>query len=358
MLDDIVEHILDFRSLTRQDLCGALEVTPGAITKYVHWLHERELLVRELTPRSWSKRPVEDLSINPDAGSGLALMITGEWVDAQWILLDGTVQRTWREAVCARTQRCVLGTLSALVERALSEMFGTPDMVGVAVRGFAANDTIFEVEGIDDWVPCQPGLILKPLESLEVATVHPETQCRMCGFAREHGITDELAYVQIVDGAFHIAAIHHGRSILGGQGTTSPLVHQTVSDSDTQCICGRTGCLANHIRQGDATDAMLAHGLYRVLEGIGIDQVALDVEPRHAGLAAALSDRSFRVHEIGADSGIFALRGLAHFTAKDALRAIVHRRQGGHSAALPYEIHRITPKDRNKTAANHPQQRR
>jgi predicted NBD/HSP70 family sugar kinase len=314
--------------MTRRELGRRIGASPAAVTKYVRWLADQKLLIRELHPRAWSKRPVEDLRVNPDAGRCLCLVIRADRIDAELVAMDGTPLTRWSEPVEAPHQAPVFEALRRAARAGQVGSDGPLTMVGMAVKGFTANDTVFDVEGVDDWDPCQPGLVLDILEHSETAPVYPEVMCRLSGFAARHGNHRPIAYVHLDNGRFQIASVENGLFVLGGQGTTSPLVHQSVSDSREQCLCGRPGCLAWHIRTGTARTAMLAAGLLSIAGSIGTPIVALDVGPDHADLASRLQAAGIDARTVE-DGAALVPRGLATLTAAAGLQCLVAQRGGG-----------------------------
>jgi hypothetical protein len=182
---------------------------------------------------------------------------------------------------------------------------------------------VFGIDGLEGWEPCQPGLILKALEQWVVPVVAPEIRCKLFGALRNRAMPENLVYVQIQNGTFRVAAFRDGYSILGGQGTTSPLIHRQVSNAETECFCGRKGCMAQHIRNGDITNEMLAYGVIGLLDEIAVGHVLLELEESFDGLFDCLCKKRDITFEPVTDSQQIVMAGLAQLTVQKAFQEII-----------------------------------
>lgn len=326
MYAELLQNLLMEQTLARKDVGQRLGLSAGAVSKYVRWLVDQQLVLSEARRRPWSKRPVEDLSINPAAGQALAVLVTSRCVEAQACRLDAEPVFTQDYPVPGRNQAEVLAALSQAVTEALGRVDGAFDAVSVAVDGYAANDTVFGLDGVGDWQPCQPGLMLLALEDCPVTHVHPLISCKLRGLARQLGLASRLGYVELRGGRFQIATLTDGQVVLGGQGTTSPLIHQQVSNDPARCCCGRTGCLAGHIANGTVDGGMLGEALAGILGQSGIEHVGVEVDAAGGDLLESLGRHLPGLHHVE-DGEQIARQGQRLRAAGEALAKIVSLRR-------------------------------
>lgn len=326
MYTELLENLLMEQTLARKDVGQRLGLSAGAVSKYVRWLVDQQLVLSEARRRPWSKRPVEDLSVNPNAGQALAVVVTPSSIETYACRLDAKPFCTQRYPVACRNQAELLATISQAVTEARGRVDGEFDVVSLAVDGYAANDTVFGMEGIADWQPCQPGLMLLALEDCPLTSVHPLISCKLRGLARELGVHDRLGYVVLRDGRFQIATLSKGRIVLGGQGTTSPLIHQQVSDEPVRCFCGRTGCLAGHIANGTVDGGMLGEALAGIFTESGIAEVGVEIDAGGLDVLQQLGRHLPKLHAVGNGDQI-ARQGQCLRAAGEALAEIVNKRR-------------------------------
>lgn len=326
MYANLLHNMLISRGLTRQDVVSRLGVSPAAVTKYVRWLDEQEFLAREMHRKPWSKRPIEELRVRPDLGRCLCLLLEADQVLGFIARLDGHIERELVQPTESRTLAGVLAAANALAAEAIGLVDEPFEMVGMAARGYMAHHTVFAVDGIENWQPCQPGQILTELSELPVTPIEPRAACKLQGLAGQWRAYDGLGYIELRERRFHVAAMTGGEMIIGTQGTTSPLIHQRVSDDPHPCFCGRTGCLAHHIAEDTADAAMIAAGLADVLQEGGIHRLGIDAGDQTNALVEAFAERGLTAEAVG-DTGRLVAEGLVTLTASAALRQLVNQRR-------------------------------
>ena len=324
---EVVHRLLMHDGLTRRQIAEAFDVSMPAVTRYIRWLDQHDLILSHQLKLVGVKRPVEVMRLNPDKGLALAVMLEADRLDAQLLLADGSVLKQWQKTFDTPGQTSLMNALRHMV-RTASRQAGRLDIplyaVGLSVDGYVepTSGMVFHVRGIEPWEPCLPRPLISGMQDLSFV---PWTRAasRMHGLAWQYQLDDGVGYLGFDGKRLSIASMKAGRTHLGRLGTSSTLIHQKVSRDPTVCYCGLKGCLSEHLRQGNATPMMLAAALPNVIKYMEVQTLGLDwARDARQVVEAAYQAGVEKVIQLE-DSSKLAVDGLRFATTRLLLRRLV-----------------------------------
>ncbi len=320
----ILQQLLVRGPLSRNQLRECTGFSPASITNYTRALLSRGLLLSEPVAVAGSKRPVSFLRIAPDCGSAILLRTESNSLTAELLALNGEVRAERIVAYEARNQSGVLGAIghavAALFKRARDEQL-EPLLAGLGAAGSVAPEygIVFDLQGVTDWEPCQPGEILPVLREIPSFMVWTQVSCKVAGLAVSRKNDHRLAYLDFSGNTLRLASLQNGRILLGRYGTVSALLHRTVARNGSPCYCGRRGCLVPIIENGRATEKIIVNLVRRLATELDVSVMGIEgpeaTERLERQVAGRCLDALVRVSEGAA----YTARGLRYLAAKAAL---------------------------------------
>ncbi len=326
----LLQHELDRTSLGKR-----LGVSKAAMTHHIRWLFDQNLLESQIVRKVHSKRPVEMLRVDGNAGTVLALVLERDRIEAEVAALDGELLYSFQVELLARKQSQVIAAFAECFRLASMWTRGRGrqvDMCGLSLRGVVNPwaGMVHAVEGIDDWDSCQPTLIVEVMRESEGINrqimLCPQATARLRGLAQQLERDHAVAYLQRRHGRFRVASLVRGRVAHGQTGAGPQWAHRAVSDNDEICFCGRHGCLIQALEHGpDQPGQWAGHLLNFVQETLCADDVALDWDGDAAPIARRLQRGGCRVHD-AADAAAWGRLGTRMLTAQSLTRLTVSKR--------------------------------
>lgn len=279
---ELVRKILLHKRLTRRQISEAFGISMPAVTRYVRWLEENQLAIAECVRLPGVKRPVEVLRLNPGCGTGVAALLLPGRIAAEVVGADGSSQDVLEAVIEQPTQVAVMDALRRVVIEAKNwaKRRGRKlSVAAVGVRGYLepTSGMVFGIRGIPDWEPCLPWQVLEVAPGLTVAPV-TSVACKLRGLSAQLREDHRIGFIERAGDNIAVATLRSGMLEMGRFGTASGSVHQQVSSSPRRCYCGRTGCLDEHLRHGDATEAMILAGLPAILRQMDVTMVGVECE--------------------------------------------------------------------------------
>lgn len=326
---ELMRKMLLHSRLTRRQIAEAFGLSMPAVTRHVRWLEDNDLVTLQRVRVPNVKRPVETLHLQGTRATGMTALIHPDHIDCEIVAANGQPLRTLQQPLAERTQRGVADALRHLVREARAygqQISQTLDTVAIGIHGYMepTNGMIFAIRGIADWEPCLLGQVIEELHGVAVVPT-TSVACKVFGLSAREREDHRIGYIERSDGMLAIATLRAGSLELGRFGTASSAVHVRVSDSPRRCYCGRSGCLDEHLRFGDATDEMLLAALPHILQTMQVTTIGLELDG--VGEAAAEICRSNGVsiiHLCPSDDEL-ARHGLRIVCARTILQRLVDR---------------------------------
>ncbi len=320
----LARRILLRRKATRLELSHDTGLCAASVTKHTRWLLKHGFLTSTPIRIPDVKRPVDQLRVNARQGTALALLVCHDQVDGQVLGLDGQVLAEFAAPVEHPTQHGVLAAVSAATNQARewAMAHGRPiDLAGMSVRGTVASEDgiVFGLDGVPQWRPCQPKLMLPAMQGIPVLQVWTQVMSKIVSLSALEGREDRFGYVEFLGRSFHIAVMREGEVKMGGHGTTSSSLHESVSEDGPLCYCGRRGCLADLLESNRPLDErVLSDAFIRFLNRIKVDALGLEWQGDQDGLQRRLTESGFKVSPIS-NGHELAARGLRMLIAQSLL---------------------------------------
>ena len=321
----IMRKVLLHERLTRQEIGICAELSSASVTNHTRRLIDRDLLRSVALRKPRAKRPIEELFLNPDYAVCLSLRYCDDVILAELLNFDASLIEVLSAKVSEHTQRGLLSAIDAVTAHALAatkELGRNITVVGIGLQGAVASDLgiVFAVRGIDDWQPCQPGQILPILSQAEIrASVWTQIMCKMHGLSSELKCDHRICYVEFTGRMFRVSTMQYGEVSLGRFGTSSPYLHRKIHDDGPVCYCGRSGCLARYLEEGDIDERVVAKVLMNILDEIEADHIGLEWQGRSDWLEQELQQSGIQVHHIG-NGEEMVKKGLRSLTVESALK--------------------------------------
>jgi hypothetical protein len=322
--DVLLWKLLLLGSTTRRELGESTGVSLASISNQIRWLMEEGFLVTRRFRTPNAKRPTEELQIAPQRGQGAILSLRLDRVVGELLWLDSMVASRVEEPVAEASQRGVcdaLGRAAAKLHAAAEQ----PIAVAVlAASGCISNEDgiIFTFDGLPDWEPCQPWLVLPEVRRFARVSVFTNVMCKLHGLAAALKQDDQIAYAEYERGQFQVASLRNGRPFLGYHGTRSAYLHQSVSETGPVCYCGRRGCLSQLLREGRADPAVLAKAFVRFAKAIRVRNIGLEWTGAIKPVASELQRAGVSMHaQHSAEEMLF--KGLRMLAAEAAIHQAI-----------------------------------
>ena len=299
----LLDKMLLHGQVTRRQIGEGFGISKVAASRHVDWMKEHGL-TQSLTVRLPKiRRPVELLQVNDSLATAMAVRLSSHQIAVDIVGTSGKVLQSRRLPVENATQIDVLGAmreLTAWAKHQVAILHRRLDLVGLAVNGFLepTSGMIFKVTDVLDWEPCHLGNVIEELSGIPCFP-WTSVSCRLRGLSQRIGLDHRVGYISHVDHGLAVASLENGSIRMGRFGTSGGQVHHRVSESAARCICGRRGCLYDHLRAGDATAAMILDVLPRITTAINADVLGLEW-PFGAADTAAVCPRlgARRLHRI------------------------------------------------------------
>lgn len=320
----LARKVLLRRRATRSELSRDTGLCAASVTHHTRWLLRHGFLTSTPIRVPDVKRSVDQLRVNGDQGTLLAIHVHSHQIQAQVLGLDAQPLTDFLVPVEEATQREVLAAVSRATQQAKHWAAGQGrgiDFAGMSVCGTVATEDsmVFGVDGVPQWQPCQPRLMLPAFEGIPALNVWTQVMSKMVGLSAAQRRDDRIAYVEFLGGSFHIASMRQGEVWLGRHGSTSSFLHESVSDSGRVCYCGRRGCLADLLESGEPVDVrILADAFVGLLHRVDVDALGLEWQGEKDWLVRRLTEAGIQVYVID-DGRNAALHGLRILTAQALL---------------------------------------
>lgn len=345
-LERFLRLLLLHESATRMELGKQSGFSAASITLRSQWLLEHGFLEKLSERRLHSKRPVETLSLKRQPWSTAALRVGAERLHVD--LLDSQGHSLWSaERRITKGAREVQSeifrgfrelTAAAQEQGAALELplTGTTFSVDGIISGSVGPGTIFRLNGMDNWIPCQPRFIEPILEQVSLINQWAACVCKVYGLARELKTDHRVGYFQIGKHDLHLATVSEGSVSLGNLGTSGVFLHQSVQLTGPDCYCGRQGCLDALLRAGKATAEQIFGAIQRLLEMLQITHVGIEWQDGPTNLEEAFACNPRCTLVPISDPVLLEQRGLALLSTEAALLRDVETLQQPTPSAKPY----------------------
>lgn len=319
----LTRWILLKRKATRSELVTDTGLCAASVTNHTRWLLERGLIKSTPIRVPDVKRSVDLLELNAENGVLMLIELQARRVLVCLMDMEGTILLCLDRPVQTPTQNAIFKTLGQTVLEARQwahDADRTIDHAGMCVHGtMVSNSLIFGIDGVTHWQPCEPKLILRPLNDIPKMDIWTHIMCKMLGFAVMQQTDDQIGYVEYHKGNFHIATLRKGEVRLGTHGTTSSFLHESVDELGPECYCGRRGCLAHLLESGDKVDPrLLANTFIQIINRIRISTLAMEWEGPQDWLRIKLNESEYNTCWIDDGQGL-VMDGLHLLTAQAAL---------------------------------------
>lgn len=299
---EIAGRTLVRRKITRAEIASLTGLSLASVTLHTRWLLENRFLKAHTMRVDSSKRPIEELRIDPDRGTGVAIQISADTIRAEVIAADDTILHHISQSVSSHTQRHLLEAISILAERSWDWVARNRRkenvVAGLSVPGTVAihEGIIFTLDDVDQWEPCQPYEILPAFKPFTAVHTWTQVLCKCYGLAAELRTDDRLCYVEFDGQRFRVAALKRGEEGLGRHGTSSHELHRKVADDGPLCYCGRRGCLAALLKQGESDERILGTAFCDYIASLNVDHIGWEWAKSPEWLVPALRKQGLTVH--------------------------------------------------------------
>lgn len=268
----LLDKLLLHGQVTRRQIGEGFGMSKVAASKHVDWLkrhrlaHSREMRLPDV------RRPVEVLSVNDQLATAMGIELSSSQTTVGLVGAGAKLLDEQRFAVRSASQASVLDSVreaAGWASQRVRSMKRSLHLAGLSVTGYLepTSGMIFNVAGIADWAPCHLGDVVAELSGV-VTLPWTSVSCRLRGLSRRVGVDHRLGYLAYAGGRLAVATLMHGSVAMGRFGTGGGAVHQSVSDATHVCICGRRGCLDEHLRRGDASPDMVMAAVPGVLRAM------------------------------------------------------------------------------------------
>jgi predicted NBD/HSP70 family sugar kinase len=325
---DIARRMVGRDSVTRDLLMKETGLSPGSVTKHARWLLDRDLIKMRRRPVAHAKRPIDELWLNPKAGTFLIAMIRRDFIMGELVGLDLKPIYRYEARLPGDSQADVIKGLSEVMDnanRAAAEFQRPIDLFGLCVAGLvdSRDGIIYTLHHLPDWEACQPLEFINPAHNRAEFKVWPQVACKARGQGNELDCKHGLIYIECESGHISLASVRRREFDFGVHGTAGHLLHVSIVKDGPLCYCGKPGCFHDYLHRNNITPKILLTGLEAVLSGIPEDDIAIEwnhPEP----LPKKELDRAPRVH-IVSEGDRLALAGLRCFGAQAAIERIVEK---------------------------------
>ncbi len=319
----LTRWILLKRKATRSELVTDTGLCAASVTNHTRWMIEQGLIKSTPTRVPDVKRSVDLLQLNPDNGVLMLIDLQAHQVSIALLDIEGQPLYLLDRPIEQPTQReifKVLGQSVLEMRQWARDADRNIDHAGMCVHGtMVSNSLIFSIDGVADWRPCEPKLILRPLNDIPKMDIWTHIMCKLLGFASQQKTDDQIGYVEYRDNNFHIATLRKGKVCLGTHGTTSSFLHESVDELGPTCYCGRKGCLAHLLESGCQVDPrLLANTFIQIVNRIRVSTLAMEWDGAREWLQIKLEESGYNTHWID-DGKAMVLDGLHILTAQEAL---------------------------------------
>jgi len=340
--DRFLRLLLLQKATTRTKLAEQGGFSAASTTLRSQWLFENGFLEKLAERQLHSKRPVETLSLRRLSWSVAALRLSAKRLTAD--LLDSTGNVIWSEAATFSGKRL---TVQAEVFQAFREKLEEARRQGEVLRlplkgmalsidgvisGSVGPGMIFGLNGIDNWIPCQPRFIDPIFQQITVLNQWTTSVCKLYGLVSDLKIDNRVAYFQVTRKDLHLATIYDGAITLGNLGTSGAFLHQSVQPEGPACYCGRQGCLDALLRSGKATHDQIYGAIQRLLEILGIEYAGIEWTEGASYFPSAFTKKTSQTSIIPVTApDDLERRGIAFLSVEAALLREVNELQSSHS---------------------------
>lgn len=315
----ILQHLQFRGEMFRQDLAKIVSLSGGAITYHTRWLIEHGFINAVPKRIPTALRPVDELSINKGQGHVFNMVLQDDCILCEIADICGDVVEDWKQPLTANSQFGIMTAFNDAAGTALKKS-SCVTAGGLSLNGYVnpSCGVIYGVPGVDEWMPCQMD-ILENVSLIRNFKVWPNAACKARGFAAQLKTTESIIYVDYIKNTFHIAGISGCEVNLGRLGTTGKSFHNGNGEGK-QCYCGRHGCLAQKINDGQIDEKMLKKALADPLafykpKYLGLDGLKADCAP--AEFSSHLAVDGIKIISDGLE---LICRGIRAFTAFEALK--------------------------------------
>jgi len=334
----VANRILFHREATRQTIASETGLSLSAVTKYTKWLKQYRLIQIQPLAVEHAKKPIDLLTLHPDALSCLVISLGTDFVFGELIGTDLKPKFHYRVNLTEVNQSTLLAAFRDVMLYALrfakdSEL--SYNAVGLSVAGCvdSLDGIIYSVRGVEKWEPCQPWEIFAELHESPKVNVWTRAACKLSGVCMELKTDHRVAFVECDEEHVSLAAMHGGEIRFGSHGTASHLLHTTISDDPAVCFCGRSGCFYHHLNSGKINSDQVMRGLNKVMDALPEDYIVLQSPPAGLRAESDIGNDSAKVRFIeNADK--YHAAGLRALTARVALTQRIDEISSQHQVAV------------------------
>jgi hypothetical protein len=334
---EIARAVLRYGTATRQQIGRVVRLSPARITTHARWLLDHDLLRIQRTRLPHADRPVEHLSLNPESGTGLGLLVDATRVSAHVVAFDASpladhvipVARSDRVHVAQAITEAIrwASKVAATMERQI-------DAVCMAVDGHVGLHTglvVYDIEGVSDWRPCDLQKTLEVFCTFSPSdTRHfcscPVIMCKVKGHAEQLNVFHKVGYFDFNGRRFRDGKLDNGRVSRGYMGIDGGVLHISDSDEGPLCFCGRRNCLAQLLETGQPIPVdRLARHVAQFACRQKLKHVAIEWHQNPDKVRNALLEAGIASVTAVDDPIAVSLRGLRRFAAEVSSDLVIAR---------------------------------
>jgi len=329
----VANRILFHGEATRQLIAKDTGLSMSAVTKHTSWLKEHQFIEVERFSVKHAKKPIDKLKLKAGTITSLVVSLRPDCIIGELIGMDLRAVYYYKAVLKEVSQSTLLASFQEVVIHALGSAEDSEievSAVGVSVAGCvdSKDGIIFSVRGIPSWKPCQPWEILSGLRGSPRVAVWPRPACKVRGLCDELKTDHRVAFVECDGEHVSLAAMHDGEISYGSHGTTSHLLHTTISDREEICYCGRQGCFCHHLNTGEITPELMMSGLTNVIEALPEDYFVVEWSASNMPMKSFESDDSAVQFKLIDDGEKYHMAGLRALTAQSALTFRIAKENG------------------------------
>lgn len=252
----ILQSVLRYKQITRAQLCEILQISPGAIVKYIKPLLESGILM-ETSPAESSKpgRKATFLEFNPDRGVIIGCTLERTKVEAGLVTTSGDVisKRSYPYNEQSPKDE-LLSLIYTAIENALSEIESlNTKAIGI---GVSLGGQIDAEQGVSLEYLFAKGWYKVPLRNLIQERFHlntylvKDTNASTLGeqfFGEGIGVSNFLTLW--LGTGVGLGIVIDGAIYSGASGFAGEFGHMQGPDGSKLCYCGKHGCLETAVAQ-------------------------------------------------------------------------------------------------------------
>jgi len=246
----ILQSVLKYNQITRSELCKILDISAGALVKYIRPLLDTGIL-RETSQQkaNGAGRRAVYLEFNPERGVIIAITLSRSRL--QSAILTTTGQITEMKTVPYdenSTQETLIKMIESLVEQTLfvaHERGQSPIGIGISMGGQLDAKAGISSEYLfaKNWFNVPLQRIIEELTSIPTFLVKDTNACVLGEQFFGNGIgVDNFLSVWLGTG-IGMGIVIGGENYVGSDGYAGEIGHTRGGDPSKLCYCGRLGCV-------------------------------------------------------------------------------------------------------------------